>query len=355
MEQTKVLTNMSEESRITDRHNMGLCILRMAMCFCVVLCHFWTVEDYWEILKPFRLFRDFAVPVFMMMSFMLTQKSFMKKDSASFNKRLWRLLIPQLGWAVIYWIVFNVAEYITGENITNGISDLLWQIFTGHSPRLNATMWYQTVLIVLSLIYFFIFTFIPQKIGIICIYIVMAVALVLQYSGINYSIFSGLRYELMYPLGRIAEMIPYATIGFSLSYYEIYKKLNRYRWPVILLSAIMGIILVVKPIFPKAMGFGYSGILGIFVAFMLITIAVLFPINDFLNEKLKKTVLVLTKYTLGIYCIHRLVEYMLTYVFGMQDMAEGTFIFCVLIYFISYVLSAIIAALPLKICKQLVE
>ena len=136
--------------------------------------------------------------------------------------------------------------------------------------------------------------------------------------------------------------------------YVVFGLLNRHKWTVILLSAIVGIILAVKPIFPKAMGFGYSGILGIFVAFMLITIAVLFPINDFLNEKLKKIVLVLTKYTLGIYCIHRLVEHMLTYVFGMQDMAGGTFIFCVLIYFISYVLSAIIAALPLRICKRLV-
>lgn len=57
-------------------HNFGIDILRVWMCFEVILMHFWryTPSDGNEILnfmKVFRCFEQVAVPCFMFISFLL--------------------------------------------------------------------------------------------------------------------------------------------------------------------------------------------------------------------------------------------------------------------------------------------
>ena len=47
------------------------------------------------------------------------------------------------------------------------------------------------------------------------------VCLVLQYSGVNYSLFSHLPYEVAYPLGRLCELVPYVGIVVVLKDYFV--------------------------------------------------------------------------------------------------------------------------------------
>lgn len=341
-----------------DGYNIGFCILRMIMCFCVILCHFGNSTNSWGGIIPFMAVRGYAVPVFMMLSFLLMQKNMMKKDTEIIKKRLFRLLIPHLGWAVIYWVIYEyLMETVTGMEITNGISDLIWQLCTGHSPNVNATMWYQVVLMVLSALYFLLFYFLPENIGMLCIFISMILSLILQYSGLNYDLFSGLRYELRYPLGRTVEMIPYAMIGFSLSYYDVYRKLKKHKKTVMALSVIIFVIAtVVDHIWSKVRGFDYAGIPAILIAFSLITIAQFLPLNDLIGSgRIRRLILILSRYTLGIYCVHRLVGDLYTYMFDQFSLKPDSSLLCVLIYITGYILSAIVAKFPLKVCRQLVE
>ena len=203
--------------------NLGLCILRMLMCFEVVLCHFWHSTSVPPLLIPFYILRNYAVPVFMLMSFFLTQNCILSKKSQIYKKRLSRLILPQIGWTIIYWLIYQLISILFHTNLTNGPSDIFWQLLTGHCPRINPAMWYQIVLITLSIIFILLFNILPENIALISTYVFMIAALFLQYSGINSSMFSQLRYELKYPLGRFFEMLPYATIGFSLSYYKILR------------------------------------------------------------------------------------------------------------------------------------
>lgn len=59
-----------------EDNNLGLSLLRFVMCFCVVLLHYWSDETrpIWSI--PLAKIAGYAVPVFMFMSFYLTQRAF---------------------------------------------------------------------------------------------------------------------------------------------------------------------------------------------------------------------------------------------------------------------------------------
>ena len=204
--------------------NYGIAILKMLMCFEVILIHFW-VGPVNKILVPFSMMEGLAVPVFMFLSFYFTHNTFLTNDNQIIKKRIWRVVYPQIGWAVLYWSVFIILQIKVSLNIT--IKDLLWQIVTGHSPQINPSMWFQTILIALTLIYILIFRFVSDKKGILLIIFITILSLWIQYSGYNWMLFGTLRYELKYPLGRFFEMIPYATLGFFVAHFDLFNRLKR--------------------------------------------------------------------------------------------------------------------------------
>src|SRR5574344_683137 len=134
----------------TKEINYGFALLRLLMCFEVVLCHYWG-GDGPKYLKLFSILRNTAVPVFMFLSFYLTENTFLNYKKEKALKRIERLVITQIGCSIIYYICLTIGQI----KIQFGVkfTDLIWQIFSGHSPRLNPAMWFQIVLIVLSLIY----------------------------------------------------------------------------------------------------------------------------------------------------------------------------------------------------------
>ena len=97
--------------------------------------------------------RMFAVPVFMMLSFIFTSQFLEEHNTDKIKKRIERLVIPQAGWAVIYWCIYKIIDMAYGLGLENGITDMLWQIFSGHSQNLNVTMWFQVDLIYITILF----------------------------------------------------------------------------------------------------------------------------------------------------------------------------------------------------------
>lgn len=335
-------------------NRVGLELLRAVMCFCVVLNHFWNPEKRIEPLMPIANFIEYAVPVFMFMSFFLMQKRFLCKDSIYNKKRLWRLTWPQIAWTIIYFAVYVVLDQLFGTDRIQGMSDFWWQLCTGHSQKINAAMWYQVVIILLTLMFFTIFYYLPIKIGLLCIAGLMFLAIGFQYSGFNYAIFSDLRYELKYPLGRFCEMVPYAVTAFYVAYFQIPQKMEKNRMPSLIgVFVITGILMNHSFIFSPE-GFGYSGIQRIFIALGLIMIAWLFPF-DKLPTVLSNVIVIISRYTLGIYCMHNLIGRFIKSIFGRLGRESETFFMCVIVYVTCYIIAFMISRIPIKLCKQLVE
>lgn len=332
--------------------NYGIAILKMLMCFEVILIHFW-VGPVNKILVPFSMMEGLAVPVFMFLSFYFTHNTFLTNDNQIIKKRIWRVVYPQIGWAVLYWSVFIILQIKVSLNIT--IKDLLWQIVTGHSPQINPSMWFQTILIALTLIYILIFRFVSDKKGILLIIFITILSLWIQYSGYNWMLFGSLRYELKYPLGRLFEMIPYASLGFFVAHFDLFNRLKKNRTLFLIIFGIMSIILFkLRLIVPSYPGFGYSFNNHLLHVFFIVGFAYLLPF-EMISEKLKQIIHFITKYTLGVYCIHRLIAFLLKYLLAFLGLQVTDFTFCILIYIIAFYTSFVMCRISSKFFKPLVE
>lgn len=339
-------------------YNLGLSLLKMLMCFEVVLCHFWRTDECSLWLMPFWFLQSCAVPVFMIISFYFTQKSFFNCDKTYIKKRVWRLAWPQIGWAIIYYVVYVSVEMVLHIDTVDGIGDLFWQMFTGHSRNLNASMWYQTSLIILTVLFFWVCRGRSEQAARdnLNLYLLCSVSLAIQYSEINTTILGGLPFELKYPLGRICEMIPLAVLGFVLADHGFYKKIKRYRypvWPVIAACLVIAVLCQKYAFLLMPEGFGYCGIPNIISGFCLVTAAVLLPLKN-IPEFAKTIIEFVSRYTLGIYCMHRLVATLLFGILERMGIQTGTFALCIVVYILCYLASWILYKIPLKLSKQLV-
>ena len=330
----------------TTKLDINLSLLRMLMCFGVVLSHSCRNKLYTSIyFVPFRIIQQIAAPTFMLLSFYFSYNTIFSKDNNLYKKRLIRLLIPQIIWAIIYWIILLP--------VTNPpVKELFWQMITGHSELLNPAMWYQFDLIVLTILYF-VTAKLFKKENTIRLYVVfLIIAMILQYTNINYDTFNSLSFNLSYPLGRLAEMIPYATLGILLRHYPIINKIKKYRYPILFVSLYLIMFFYSYELPFDIKGFNYPGISFIIQVLMIFIAAKMFPFEIFL-DKIKSIFIIISKYTLGIYCMHHLILSLIRNL--LPDLFTRTFTFSICIYLICYVISYLISLIPNKTVKMLVD
>lgn len=332
----------------------GISLLRMLMCFEVILLHLWTDNKYPFFLLGFAALRYYSVGVFIIISFYLTYRKLSIGEITYLSNRIKRLVIPLIGWALIYYFIYYVFSYFINREVLP-ISNLFWQLFTGHSKNLNPSMWYQTVLIVLTIVFFIIFKYLSQKMALYVLILVAFLSLFLQYSSLNYSFFGELRYELKYPLGRICEMLPYAVIGVFLCKYDIYDKI-RHRVLAVFFSALLlcALLLLTKKL-PDRDDFSYSGLIPVLIAISCVNIAIIIPINEIFSSGIISIIDKTTDYTMGIYCVHRMIGKFLFILLKKLGFRSGTFFSCLLVYMISYLLCALIDKIPSKTAKYLIK
>lgn len=318
--------------------NYGLSVLRVFMCFEVILNHLWSPEidgkNFWIFLK----LRPAAVPVFMIMSFYFMGRHFLDFSGKSFRLRIWRILYPQIGWAIIYFLAYKLYDIISGQNQLQ-IEDLFLQIIFGHS--INQSMWYQFDLLIITLVFYAAFRYIPQKITVRLLIGVSICTLIIQYLGISYPLFDSLGDEFKYSIGRLFEVFPYATLGFLFYYFRILEKFNN-NWNVYFPITLLFLFISFRfNVFPTKVGFGYSGLNLIIMSMCLIFVAN--TLNRVISRKQYKFITVVSQYTLGIYCMHRLVGSIFAKIFNLLDASFIGFAYCILIYIICYLISLMMA------------
>lgn len=287
------------------------------------------------------------MPVFFLISFLLSVDS-LRIGGKKLSIRLLRLWIPQVTWAFIYWIIHQICKL---ESYNNW-KDLGWQLLMGCSRNLNPPMWYQFDLILLTVLFAILFKIMFSK-RIYFFFIIFIGCLVFQYSGINYRLFSRYVYEVKYPLGRIVEMLPYACLGIGINELRIFEKIKSNKiisQVVLIIFCVLGIVVdnICKP-----KGFGYQGLQWITLGSICVINLYICPF-DKISVKVKKVLVIISEYTLGIYCMHFGVGQILNGIFTKLNWETGTFVECILIYIICFVNAMIIAKIPLKSFKCIV-
>ena len=346
---------LKTEEEVSNSYDYGLALIKILMCFEVVLCHYWVPENEPFYLKPFQWMRMNAVTLFMIMSFYFCKKLYLEGKTVKFKRRMWRLIFPYVVWAIVYFVIYETIQLIFGVNLSVSISDLGWQLLLGSSPVLNPPFWYQADLIIITALYFVIFKFLSKEKSLIVIWILTAVSIFLQYSGINQLIFEGFEYEVRYTTGRLAEMIPFATIGISLA---ITSQINRIKEHRVLAIAILTVLycLIFKYQIPEgtAPGFGYGGAQLIISSVIIFLLVIVIPF-DKMFFFLKIAVQRLGKYTFGIFCLHFGVGNWINKFYSCMGWEINTFFECILIFILCYCVCALINLIPNKYFRQLVE
>lgn len=346
---------MEKARSVKDNKCYGFEIIRVLMCFGVVLCHFWRTPSRYAIVNYLEVLKHVAVPVFMMISFYLVSRTFFDVRLDTVKKRMFRLIWPHVVWAVLYWLIY----YKFGRVST---SDLFWQIFTGHSPRVNATMWFQINMIILSALFFLLFHFLKTRKAMLAIGFLGVGAIIFLYSGLNNRLFGDMRYELSYSIGRLAEMMPYAVMGVCFAYFNVKKYFLKHRiWSFGAAVALWVLVVWAEKRVPLSVsGVGYANVYVLLKGLVIFVIGMLLPLHH-LPSVVKKMLDVMTRYTLGIYCMHRLAEWALfamplgNMLCDILGVGNRSFAICVVLYLVCYLCSALISLIPLKSVKQLVS
>ena len=102
----------------------------------------------------------------------------------------------------ISWLTLYIAERILGVDIIDGIRALFWQLVIGHAYHVNAPLWYMAVLIWITVLFYVLFLS-DSKGSIYIVHVLSFVALIMQYTGFNYSLFKDFPFEVKFPLGCI--------------------------------------------------------------------------------------------------------------------------------------------------------
>lgn len=327
----------------TERFNYGIALLKVWMCFEVVMCHFdvgvISVKSY-DIL---RLSKEFAVPCFMFISFYYFAKLDFN-DLDNIKSRMLRLIAPHISWSIIYFFVYMLTS---NDSITNALLKLVLQIAFGHT--LNAAMWFQVDLIVITALY--IWGKRKENINLMKLSIIgLVIAYAMQYTGINYEIFSKFPYSMSYTLGRIAEMFPFAAAGYLLGSKNLLMDIDL-KIKKLFLYGILGMIVggyMLRSYLLRGKGFGYNGGIDILITTCLISIF-FYCLSDLMPKILLPFVKKFASYTMGIYFSHNLIGRIL-----LEFFPKGNgIIFSLMVFGVALIFCWIISKIPNKQIKNL--
>ena len=345
------------KTKITAKdHNPGLSILLAIMSFEMIVGYLWEIDiNNSGVMGWIYYLSNMAIPVFMVAALVMSAGKLKSDKSNSIWENVLKIIVPLVGWAVIYWGFYKVLEETLYPGYQLKIKDLILQIATGNSPYLNQVMWYYVNLLAITL-FFMLVILIANKFHSVIFVLVMAAALVMQYMGIV--IGSNFRAEIAGCVGELTEMIPLAVVGFLLAAYGAMDKLRKWWIVTMILSLAVIVLIRYYAVFTDITGLGYAGIKRIVLATALVLLFAAPPLEK-LPEPILKVISVLTRYSLGVFCMHRLISALIHYLIShrgwMTFIETYSFTDCVVTYVICYILALLISLIPCRWTKMMVE
>lgn len=325
-------------------YNIGLAILRIWMCFMVVMTHCYDSGG-GVLVEYLARWRMYHVPCFVLLSFYFNADSF--GVFANVKKRLKKLAVPLVFWSFVYWVCWILKGNRGG---VWSITPLLWKIAVGFSSEVKGNqLWYQTDIIILTLLVFVLFRTLGTETSVFALAVISVGALYLQYSGINIFIWSLLRDELKYTGGRLFEIFPYMLAGLLIQLCHIDRFVRKYRNSCLFLLLMLYLFTTRFNVFSEIDGFGYQGIGRIVVSTIIFLLFYLAPLQK-VPECIRQAVMYMSKYTLGIYCSHMLVQYFIEDNLSVYHTWQNA----VFVFWVSFGLSVLISCVPIKIIKNTV-
>lgn len=314
--------------------NIGIRVLRVFLSFMVVMDHIYNKKQ----LKKYYYILYYHIPTFFLISFYFTHKTFISFNIKKIKLRLERLLIPYFSWCFISWIIKNFYFYVLNKDVRHSFKDFIINLINGHI--FNVVLWFQNILILQTII-FIIIIYLFRLNYILVFQILLIISYLLQYSGVNHKFFKkNFSTHSRSTYGRFVETIPHSITGFFLASIDIMKLIKKKKLNIFLISIIILVTISKYEIFGEPKSFKYGGIRLNIAAFCIFIIFSLLPSKIFKINLSNKFIMQITKYTGGIYFTHYLIGkgYLCRSIYYVK---KGTFLGCIFIYLISYIVSLI--------------
>jgi len=317
-----------------NSRNYGIEILRMIMAFFVIIEHFYKPKN--NILQKITIRLRFHVPTFLIISFYYLNNNLEKRKVDRIKERLKRLLIPYSVYPIIIYFVYNFLYIVFHlEELRRSLYQLIIQFIVGR--LLCSVLWFQLNLILITVL-FYIIAFIFKTYYLPFLQILAILSYLLQFSNINYNYFKVYRDYIRYSVGYFAETLPIAVTGLSISSRDIINISKKNCLLNIILYTFLLYILFKYQIFSPVSGFGKQGISYNIEAVSFFLIFSLIQFDNF-NKKILIFIRYLTNFTPGIYFLHTSIFPILKIKISL--IKNYTFLGCLLIYLISYLISFI--------------
>ena len=300
-------------------------VLRAIAIIGIVFCHASIAFVLMGVNSPtfyisafFDCFRDFSIPIFVMLSGALLIN---RKDSLGdfFKKRLSRLFIPFLFWVAIY-ICYSAVYIKHSFDISNAID-----IFFGTSGTLGVAFWFIWMIIIIYCGIFIINKCIEygseKRENFEKIFIGILTALSVIYIACShFGLFSPYSPRLLY----FMSFITYIIIGYFISHYDLVGSrigTNKMILMTLIVScALYGYYIFgfVVPNSIQAGHFVYKGYFNLLILVLSVNIFVLFKylsktrfFIDIEGKFLGKAFITVSKYSFGIYLCHYMILHIL--------------------------------------------
>ena len=314
-----------EDRNSNKKINYSIELLRLVLSFWVVLHH---------CCRHIGSFKGrFHVPTFMIMSFYFYYNTLKSKIVIKIKQRFQRILIPYIIWPTFIFIFNNILVRIfdiTEFQRKLKLKDLVLQLIFGF--KYQVVFYYQFNLIFLTII-FTIISILFNRNFIIIFQMFLIIAYFFQYSNLNKYIFGKYSAVFRIPLGSFLELLPFAVAGITLHYLDAITKFKKHKKLSMLFIEVIIFYILKFDIFTKIKGFFFP---GIFLNIGGICIFILFSLFSFKNERLLFFLKIITKFTGGVYYVHKACYFVLKK--GLLFVKNHTFHGSVLIYLISYII-----------------
>ena len=310
-------------------------ILRMYLSFVVVNLHLFNTKT--SKIKNKYIIRilknSLSVPLFYLMSFYFSSKIFIKIERNKLILRFERLLIPYFIWPIIILLINRIFNIAYKLNLKDSLNDIKLQFLLGHN--FMPVLWFQINLIFVTFLIIILRKIFYKNL----IYILLNLEIFsyfIQYSNLNFKLFSNFHFCIRYPIGRFIEIIPYCISGYIFGYLncEIFLEKNKIKVVSFFLFFYALVIKYDMFIIPK--GFGYQ---GINLNVLSIIIFIIISSISFENKIIIRYIKIYAQFSSGIYYLHNPIWTYFSCFFGF--IKNKTFYGSITIYFICYLISFI--------------
>jgi len=348
--------------------NVGLAFVRIWMAFAVVIVHCFAFREqfpagtapawYFSLL----LSGGFAVPVFMTMSFFLSGKGFGEGDARWLGRRIVRLLWPFVFWALVTFVLNRL--FLGGALAEDHYHcNSTWRtlgihLVGGTALRNDLQMWFMAVLAALTPCFWLVCRRVPRKALGWTLGALFAASLVAQYTGAAAALVARIgEFGLRMPAGRFITMVPYAAAGLFLAKFRpCFESFSvRRRLAIGLVALGVFCFLRFNDVFVPVTGISYSGLQPMTLGFATFALCYFLPFEK-LPKAVVRAITEISKYAMGVYMVHYVLgELCYAYLFPRLGIHGRTILPVLLIFVISWLFCRLVACVPNRWVKALVE